>query len=685
MGQNGDIELLKLKVFLYKFTPQFTSTGSEAEGTLSKIDRFSIELDEKKYFSVYDITDFVSTYSFDQTITDNTFNWSITLHDMPIPFAVLNKNVKISGPDLTNNANSQTMLNLSQYDAEMDNFPFESRTIAAAKLARGKTEAPMVIKVGSTLSNKPGLRLSDIIQKYDVVSCFLYKDITPLDQLKVAIVKDANGFNRASFVPNGRQLTASDLQSETVLLSPGPNLPTEPFFSNEFNGFVMTRSVSRALGAVDSVTITGNGITRLFGSTRRILKSSLMQGSIYNVGSIPNPNAFTAFQNIYAGQLIEAIFADLFQTVYRITFVTSPVTSAFGGGGLSFGPPPQPMVSIPGQNFYDISSLKVSNTFQTNIFTIPPFLLAQVMKRRGFSYRQPTDDAAQTNLELLINEASPADVVSQPVVDSTLNDQASLNPIVSLQDPVEFDEGLNDLRAYFLIFEEVFRDFNAELKTPFEIIDEVKSKTYLEFFERPDGVIIIRSPDYNNTADCIFSSEVGIVDSTYSETAENLVSRHKVAYALDALGTVDPTREYAFTDGKLLLQYGFMETGTDVNPNVQDRKTDDKGVSQTKESGLFEYAQYFMQVGNASLRTGIVKVDLDSSISIGRTFYDERNNKFGYIVGVVKNVQPGSGTPVTMTLRLAFVRDAVIDEDGNLQFENLPRLIDVANKFAGKS
>jgi hypothetical protein len=688
MGQNGDIELLKLKVFLYKYTPEFTPIGANPDdpsGSLSKIDRFRIDLNESKYFSKYDITDFVSNYSFEQTITENTFNWSMILQDMPIPFDVLNKNVRVFGPEL--HSTGQSIFNLAQYEAEMDHLLPESLTISDAKIARGKGAAPMSIKLNSTTTVKPGLRLSDLIQKYDIISVFLYKDITPLDQLKVTVANDSNGFQRVTFGDTGRQLTASDLQQETILLSPGPNEQFSPFFSNEFNGFVMNRTVTKSLGAVDTISLSGNGITRLFGSTRRILKSSIMQASIYNVGDIPNPEAFTAFQNIYAGQLLEAIFADLFQTVYRITFITQPVASAFdnsGSGGLTFGPPPQPKVSIPGPNFFDISSLKVSNTFQTNLFTIPPFLLAQVMKLRGFSYRQPVNAAAENQLTQSIISNQKSTSINQNDVNTVLNSQSSLNPIISLLDPVSFDSSLNELRAYFLMFEEVFRDFNAELKTPFEIINEIKSKTYLEFFEQGDGQVIVRPPNYNSITDVVYSSQCGVIDTSYAETADNFVSRHKVAYALDVLGQVDPTREYAFTDGKLLLQYGFMESGTDANPNVQDKKEEDKGLAQTKESGLFEYAKYFLLVGNASLRTGTIKIDLDPSIQVGQTFFDADNNKFGYIVGVSKNVSPGAASPVTMTLRLAFVRDAV-DDNGTLRFEQLPRIIDIANKLAGKA
>jgi hypothetical protein len=69
--------------------------------------------------------------------------------------------------------------------------------------------------------------------------------------------------------------------------------------------------------------------------------------------------------------------------------------------------------------------------------------------------------------------------------------------------------------------------------------------------------------------------------------------------------------------------------------------------------------------------------DLDNTVHIGDTWFDVKNNKFGYIVGITKTVGPGQ--PATMTLALSFVRDAynidsTTQEGANLIFSILPTL-----------
>ena len=65
------------------------------------------------------------------------------------------------------------------------------------------------------------------------------------------------------------------LQYESVLLTKMPNGQT--LFSNEFNGFVIKKNIISTINQVDRITITGNGWSRLFGSTRRAMKPSLFQ------------------------------------------------------------------------------------------------------------------------------------------------------------------------------------------------------------------------------------------------------------------------------------------------------------------------------------------------------------------------------------------------------------------------
>ena len=404
-------------------------------------------------------------------------------------------------------------------------------------------------------------------------------------------------------------------------------------------------------------------------------------------------------------------------------FITQ--TAVVGGQVVPVRPPAITVASTEAtedvnDSFFDISSLQVANELGRNIFTIPPLLLAFVMKRRGFSFRQTPDNAvsalanrARLDARHVIPVAkgpnpaddSPIQFVEGP---STLKEKIDQNKIQSVIDSVEgtsvvkftsgktmiyFSAELNSLRPYFKMIEDVFRFFTPELKTPFEIIDEVKHKTFLEFFERGDGTVIIRPPQFNDVQNVIFSSDIDGMSASYVDTAENLLSRHSVAYGVDILGLVKPLQQFAYTDGKLLLQYGFMEAGADINPNVKNDKTEDTTLTNKNDNALFKYAEYFLRLHNANLRKGSITANFNPNVIIGKTFFDEENKKFGYITSVSKTASIGGVS--TMTFELSYVRDAVFGQDAqgneltekigsNIDFQKLDRLIDISNQIETK-
>jgi len=222
--------------------------------------------------------------------------------------------------------------------------------------------------------------------------------------------------------------------------------------------------------------------------------------------------------------------------------------------------------------------------------------------------------------------------------------------------PIFYSSELDVLRPYFKFFDSILRDFSPEMKTPFEIIDEIKAKTFIEFFERPDGRIFIRPPEYNDVNFTIKSSTIEVINATYNETVRGLIARQTVGYAVDALPNVPGLNFFAYTNGKLLVQYGLMEAMADPNPNMKDVRTDDLEKTQTLRKSAIRYAEYLLRLHNAALKTGTIVCGYDQRIMVGRTYYDERNNKFGYITGVSKSV--ASGGTATITFNLSYVRDA---------------------------
>lgn len=677
------LEHVKLKVFLYKFAPGFerNKDAETKQKSLAKVDRYLIDLDENSFFWKYDITDFVSNYSFTQNIDDNTYNWSLVLQDGHLALEDIDERLRVEGPKLTKVQNGQTVLDttiferIAEYDAEAREIA-DSSIILEAKQRRGITQPSLTVRVGDNLPTKTGIRLSDLIQRYDLISCFIYKNNTPLSELRGTIEDSTSTVGlpvftlaekKTGFVGRfksafkaGKKLTSTDLQKESILLSKVSSTGA-PLFSNEFNGFVSSKTTTVNVNGVNVVNLTGNGITRLFGATRRVMKPSLFQSSIYDIAELVDPGQAVPFQNVYVNSSVQEIFADLFGIAYRIKFPTKK-NQTFNFGRFFSQQANATTTEFLGTNFYDLSSLIVGNNLQTNVFTIPAFLLALVMKRRGFNFREPLEDRANQLTAVVDSTGVRADgTIVQSDVDEALNEQQNLQiKILTDQSPVFFSQELNELRAFFKLISEVFNFFNAALRTPFEIIDEVKDKTFLEFIERSDGVILVRAPQYNDRTSTVFSSDLEIQSATYREHIDGLISRQKVGYGTDIIETLEPIKEYSYSNGKLLLQYGFMEAGTDPNPNVKNDKVQDNELTESKENGLAKYAEFFLRLHNARLKSGTITCNLDSRVRVGKTFFDETNGKFGYITSVSKNIVVGD--TATMSFELLYVRDAYLGD-----------------------
>lgn len=713
---NLTLDYYKIKVFLYKYTPEFVRTpGSDTAGvsTQQRVDTYRIELDEKKYFSKYDLSEYISSYDFNQSINENTYDWSVTFHDPILTFEQINSVLKVEGDVKWDSARIRL---LGQYEATQQDIGKEANFIADGKRKRGSQvksfdtkTSPASAQLTRQDSDKvvaKGLRLSDLIQPYDVISVFLYKSKTPLEDLRGNISIDAeSGLQIFTPVDGGVSgLTKKHLQTESILLSQvsvvDNNIST--LFNTEFVGFALDKSWSTTTGEVDTVTVSGNGITRLFGSTRRIVKGSVFQKSLFQMNEASEAKEVaSAFVNTFVGLKLHQIFQELFNSCYRFNFDVekTSVTSLFGLSTIA-------SPDIPTGSFCDISSLKVHNKTTTNMFSIPPFLLSLVLKRHGYKYRDLKDDSSVDTILTKSKTVKPVIMVSaakfegdevvatqelvseapkplhiQSSIETALAQSSSLQLRRGVFDPVYFSEELEDIKPYFKFFEKVLENYNPQLSTPYEIIDELKDKTFLEFIDHPSGYALIRQPQYNSTEDTIYSSSLDIVSTSYSTSVTSLVARQTIKYAADAIRNMPVTEFLAYTDGKLLLQFGQLEAAAEANPNFRGEKigNDSQSFEKSRKSGIIAYARYLLRLRNASLFIGSITCGYDPRIVVGQTFYDENYSKFGYITSVTKTVSTGGAA--TMSFSLSYVRDAVT-KGGVLQFQTLPTLLEVAQGFS---
>jgi len=220
----------------------------------------------------------------------------------------------------------------------------------------------------------------------------------------------------------------------------------QTLFSNEFNGFVMKKNITSSINQVDRVTISGNGWSRLFGSTRRAMKPSVFQNSLYQAGQVLGLADVSSFENNLASRNISEIVRDLFDQVYKINF--NPTTATIIGeqaaslNGLNLnnstnlstalqkqsdffasplgGPSSLSVASsfasasslsttnplLLGDSFYNITSLIVANSYPANLFTMPQYLLSTVMKLRPFAYIEPVSVPAPVDFILAARDSA---------------------------------------------------------------------------------------------------------------------------------------------------------------------------------------------------------------------------------------------------------------------------------------
>jgi hypothetical protein len=715
-----NIEYLITKVFLYKYTPPFDpviiSNPNPSVPGLVSFDAYATVLNDTLYFTKYDISPFVVSYSVSQNIDETTYSWNLELQDLALSFSTIDNKLKVPAPEggkttgLAFSTSTDSITRLAVYEANSDTLrdltlPIDN--IISAKKNRGKGYAGLTVQnpaLTGVLPQVPGLRLSDLIQEYDFISVYIYKNTTPITDVVGTFTTNqpplpnnplpifVQGTSTISPPGNGLSPDDPNFKYETVLNS--PMLNGQPLFTNDLNGFVTKKTPIRAINQVDRIMLSGNGWSRLFGCTRRLIKPSYLTGALYQQGQLLNAKAVSGFQTVFAGKPISAIVRDLFDLVFRIDF--NDISTVNG-------------VTTLDNSFFNISSLIVGNTYPANLFNIPQYLLSCVMKRRAFEYLEPQDI---TTFAL----TAPSQISSQVGFTTTnlgippeqfQSALAKLSGQVGTLDtfsPVIFDVDVQGLQAYFKFLDSVFTTkFSPDLKTPHEILEEIRKITFVEIFETSYGQFLIRAPQYNNAkifdpkgeqtatnrldVSMVRSSTLNIISNTYSETTDNLITKLFTGFSINGLPVVSNLEQFGYCDGKLLDQFGLIESSTVANPNVNLKKSTESSINDNKTNGLFEYCRYLLRILNARLKTMTVVCDFDPSIHVGYTFLDETNYRFGYISNISKQISV-TGT-ATMTLGITYVRDAefLLGQDNSivvLNVEQLPVLADLERKFGGK-
>jgi hypothetical protein len=266
----------------------------------------------------------------------------------------------------------------------------------------------------------------------------------------------------------------------------------------------------------------------------------------------------------------------------------------------------------------------------------------------------------------------------------------------SMYSPVLMEMDIGLLAPYFKFLQNGFSNFNPTLKTPNQILDEVKEASFIEIFETASGTLVVRTPKYNDVTTLLFSSNFNVISSTYSDQIKGIVSKEKLTYFVDLIKDL-PFNIFTFTNGKLLLQYGLTETEASANPNVKYTKETSANVEVNTDLAIFNYARFFLELNNASQKTSSITLEYEpatttikgsktgesitQAFGIGNLFFDEVNSKVSYVTNISKTCKIGG--ELSMVVTGAFVRDGFTQQVQS--FSELPSLEDFSPELGSST
>lgn len=650
---------------------------------------------------------------------------------------------------------------------------------------------------------KDGILISDLIQKYDFITIYIYKQPISPDVIEGHLEGiDPYFFDKESlFMHTPANLLTSSLGDHRYVAT----------YSPEFNGFINDITLAENVGTVNHVRVSFMGSMGLLGATRRIYNSTIFQGSVFDAAEVMDRDVLSLYENIFMDKDPLQILTTLLDSTYLLRAalpktgkavtvdpeeekaIRAEVARAFSPEnielyGVGASEKKQQILEkklaqaqqraekkvrsssadffkVDGQivSFFDILSLRAFNQFGEKIgsvakgpihlFNMTSFLYANVMRSRRFNVRVPSREAVnKLSLDaggsLAVGGLLPYDLQPSGQVKGAFNPFSPTSKVTTYRKQGDGSGGsvleINPLldvtgsdkafAPYFKYLTGSLGTFVTDLKTGFEIMNDVVGVCYLELFETPGGRFIFRTPQYNNNnpifknlfaagttttkkdasalttnknnaivltemdteadseANMLTSDDIIQISASYEQKqAQNLVSKQSIGYGADLIGQPIEQLQYFYSNGKMISQYGLRMGKSVLNPNVRfvskDKlAADNTGVTdESYMDGVFHYCRFFLEYSNIGNFTGTVTAVGSPRVVVGRTYYDIENQKFGYIESVSKSLDVG-GT-YTTTFTLVAVRDAVYGKkeagevDARPTFRTIPLMESFVPKF----
>lgn len=441
-----------------------------------------------------------------------------------------------------------------------------------------------------TDKNIDGIALSDLIQKRDFISIFIYDQLVPADAVEtLARHIDPFFFDKESLF----------MYTPDSILGVTDGKYFE-MYTAEFNGFVESLAFRKNVGEVNSLQVDMIGSMGLFGATQRIYNSTIYQGSIFDAAETYDVGIISLFENMYQGKDPFTILNILLDSVYllRVSIPQNPtevkltkaqaseiaadatkannalplqqqlqpsdlaryiakqqaIALAQEKESIVTQAPYRDLVTNSLSSFGDILSLRAFNQYglieastgtyagPKHLFNMSSFLYLNVMRLRRFNVRLPN----ASDVEEIGGHSHdwPFDAKGHPAIppfaketDGSGGSILEINPALDttnniLHLPIPNINPIN-FKPYFLMLNDSLGSYTPGIRTPFEIMNDISATCFLELFETPGGRFIFRTPQYNNNQSIATQSA-----STSTAPASMLTSGDVVQISSDYAQTV---------------------------------------------------------------------------------------------------------------------------------------------------
>jgi len=638
-----DTDYVKFKDLSSKVTSAENNVQVSVRSRM-KLARYYVQLDPQ-YLSVFDISDYFTNFSFSQSLEDGIPNWNITLRDDLYNFTT----------NLRGSVDSSLYDVIARYKSLQDTYKSE---VGVDEYATSKA---MKIRAGEDGKQFPKMiNLSDLIQPYDFMVVYTY---------------------------------ASDKQPPVLDLKKNTNIESylrKNNFKLDFEGFIRNVSNTVSVGSVNSINVTGMGILGLLEITKRFYSPSILQNTIYDVSegfNVFDTQTLTVYQSVFANlnplQIIQKLLVDVLR-----------------------------LVSDGSNMYFYTDQLYVENELLRNLVVIPVYILHEIMFLRNYKcvrslLQQPNSTVTSIGKSVRATSGGLSPSVYKTKVEQVLDKISPNKTTGTLSYFLSSSSETERLRAYFIQLSEAFSNYEPDLKSPLDVIREVKRTTFLEFFELPGQGFIFRSPGYNGYDGTdlgfpkqffdVYANKLDIISRNYT-TGDmiNVLSRQKISYAID-FGINLPLSIYSAINGKVLMRYGLNETNTMTNPNARFLSTIDtdklnaegknllNDVRANYSNGMISFASLILDLHNFGISKGTIScsypgsTSTDADISIGKMFYDDAYMKLGYIYEISKNCTVGGS--YVININLSYIRDYYFTGNNFLNFYHIYTVNDMAQEF----